>query len=272
MPLRCAAVTPIPSAIPPLLRVDNLSLTLDRQRLVEGVSFQLHQGERVCLIGRSGSGKSLTARAITGTLPGGIQAAGSIEVAGKAVLPLHAMQRCAQTRVAAVFQDSLTSLNPLMNIGRQLSLILHTRCRSALMQSLQQSELDDIPGLLDRYPAELSGGQRQRVCLALALLSRAPLLVADEPTTALDVMTQQRVIGLLQRRQPLTLLFITHDIALAAQLCQRGMVMDGGQIVERGSMAQLLNAPQQPFTRQLVSAARRMSQALPQADRGAMAG
>ncbi|KHT13891.1 peptide ABC transporter ATPase [Pectobacterium carotovorum subsp. carotovorum] len=228
---------------------------------VSDISFTLFAGERVCLLGASGSGKSLTAKAVIGTPPSGCQISGSIRVNGETVSQLKALARPQASRVSAVFQDSATALNPLMPLGKQLSLALKTTSSSELSALLAAMKLDDIPNLLQRYPAELSGGQRQRICITLALLGKTRLLVADEPTTALDVITQKQVLQVLQERsaQPdaPALLFITHDIAVAAQLCQRGLVMENGRVIESGSMQQLLNAPQQPYTRSLVAAARR---------------
>ncbi|WP_431889240.1 ATP-binding cassette domain-containing protein [Pectobacterium colocasium] len=244
-----------------ILQVEDLSLSMGGETKVSDISFTLFAGERVCLLGASGSGKSLTAKAVIGTPPAGCQLSGSIRVNGEEVGQLKALARPQTGRVSAVFQDSATALNPLMPLGKQLSLALKTTSSAELSALLSAMQLDDIPNLLQRYPAELSGGQRQRICITLALLGKTRLLVADEPTTALDVITQQQVLQVLQERsaQPdaPALLFITHDIAVAAQLCQRGLVMENGQIVESGSMLQLLNAPQQPYTRSLVAAARR---------------
>ncbi|RUR93172.1 ATP-binding cassette domain-containing protein [Pectobacterium polaris] len=244
-----------------ILQVENLSLSIGGETKVSDISFTLFAGERVCLLGASGSGKSLTAKAVIGTPPPGCQVSGSIRVNSEEVSQLKALARPPVSRVSAVFQDSATALNPLMPLGKQLSLALKTTSSSELSALLAAMKLDDIPNLLQRYPAELSGGQRQRICITLALLGKTRLLVADEPTTALDVMTQQQVLQVLQERsvQPdaPALLFITHDIAVAAQLCQRGLVMENGRVIESGSMQQLLNAPQQPYTRSLVAAARR---------------
>ncbi|MBA0186767.1 ABC transporter ATP-binding protein [Pectobacterium odoriferum] len=244
-----------------ILQVENLNLSIGGETKVSDISFTLFAGERVCLLGASGSGKSLTAKAVIGTPPSGCQISGSIQVNGEAVSQLKALARPQASRVSAVFQDSATALNPLMPLGKQLSLALKTPSSIELSALLAAMKLDDIPNLLQRYPAELSGGQRQRICITLALLGKTRLLVADEPTTALDVITQKQVLQVLQERsaQPdaPALLFITHDIAVAAQLCQRGLVMENGRVIESGSMQQLLNAPQQPYTRSLVAAARR---------------
>ncbi|MEI7310928.1 ABC transporter ATP-binding protein [Pectobacterium carotovorum] len=244
-----------------ILQVENLSLSIGGETKVSDISFTLFAGERVCLLGASGSGKSLTAKAVIGTPPSGCQISGSIRVNGEAVIQLKALARPQAGRVSAVFQDSATALNPLMPLGKQLSLALKAPSSTELSALLAAMKLDDIPNLLQRYPAELSGGQRQRICITLALLGKTRLLVADEPTTALDVITQKQVLQVLQERsaQPdaPALLFITHDIAVAAQLCQRGLVMENGRVIESGSMQQLLNAPQQPYTRSLVAAARR---------------
>lgn len=269
-----------------ILQVENLSLSIGGETKVSDISFTLFVGERVCLLGASGSGKSLTAKAVIGTPPSGSQISGSIRVNGEEVSQLKALARPQVSRVSAVFQDSATALNPLMPLGKQLSLALKTTSSSELSALLAAMKLDDIPNLLQRYPAELSGGQRQRICITLALLGKTRLLVADEPTTALDVITQKQVLQVLQERsaQPdaPALLFITHDIAVAAQLCQRGLVMENGRVIESGSMQQLLNAPQQPYTRSLVAAARRADtllsdnpfpdNVLPTAVAGALAG
>ncbi|WP_189338713.1 ABC transporter ATP-binding protein [Pectobacterium aquaticum] len=270
-----------------ILQVENLSLSMGGETKVSDISFTLFAGERVCLLGASGSGKSLTAKTVIGTPPSGCQISGRIRVNGEEVSQLKALARPQASRVSAVFQDSATALNPLMPLGKQLSLALKIPSSSELSALLAAMKLDDIPNLLQRYPAELSGGQRQRICITLALLGKTRLLVADEPTTALDVITQKQVLQVLQERsaQPdaPALLFITHDIAVAAQLCQRGLVMENGRVIESGSMQQLLNAPQQPYTRSLVAAARRAdtllsdnvlltTKVLPSAVAGALAG
>lgn len=171
------------------------------------------------------------------------------------------MTRGAQSRVATVFQDPSTALNPLMTLGKQLNLALPAASADDLAKMLERVGLGEIPNFTARYPAELSGGQRQRLCIALAMQSSSSLLVADEPTTALDVLTQQQVLQVMRDAcenapQPRALLFITHDIAVAAQLCGRALVMENGSLVESAPMAQLLNNPQHAYTRRLVAAAK----------------
>ncbi|HGW4084006.1 TPA: ATP-binding cassette domain-containing protein [Klebsiella michiganensis] len=250
----------------PVLDTKNVSIFTGNRALVSEFSFRLFEGERVCIIGSSGSGKSLTAKAIIGTLPAGLSLEGSIRINGASVGGIHPSRRPGHALVSAIFQDSSTALNPLMPVGRQLTLALKTGDKAMLTSLLDALQLGDIPQLLSRYPAALSGGQRQRVCIALALLGNNRLLIADEPTTALDVISQQQVLQVLGRRStlknPPALLLITHDIAVATQLCERGIVMEKGRIVECGTMAQLLNAPEHPYTRKLVQAARTTEQVL----------
>ena len=258
-----------------LLDVDNLSLSAGGHTRVSHISFALYPGERVCLIGASGSGKSLTAKAVAGALAPDVRLSGSIRVNDVDVSQLNTLARPASARVATIFQDSATALNPLMTVGKQLMLALKTT-PEALHALLDAMQLGTIPNLLQRYPAELSGGQRQRICIVLALLGNTRLIVADEPTTALDVITQHEVLQTLKAHSASAnapaLLFITHDIAVAAQLCQRGLVMQDGEIIESGTMTQLLNNPQQPYTRSLVNAARTAEACLSVDLAGALAG
>lgn len=260
----------------PVLDAKNVSISTDNHTLVSECSFRLFEGERVCIIGSSGSGKSLTAKAIIGILPAELTLQGSICINGACVGGVHPSRRPEHAMVSAIFQDSSTALNPLMPVGRQLALALKTGDNAKLSSLLDALQLSGIPQLLSRYPAELSGGQRQRICIALALMANNRLLIADEPTTALDVISQQQVLQVLGHRttlsSPPALLFITHDIAVATQLCERGIVMEKGQIVECGTMVQLLNAPEHPYTRKLVQAARAAEQALKTHSSEALAG
>lgn len=262
-----------------ILDIKELSITIDGSKLVSDISLQLYEGERVCLLGASGSGKSLTAKAISGTLAPYCKVEGNIHFNGELVTTLPVLGRPSNARVATVFQDTFSALNPLMSVGKQLALSTNIHSPQALLPLLKQMQLipaDDseqstVEGkaLLNRLPSELSGGQRQRLCIAFALLSGSNLLVADEPTTALDVINQKQVIELLQQccgedacqhpeqlhSRRLSLLFITHDINVAAQLCERGIVMHNGRIVEAGTMHQLLTQPEHEYTRSLVRAA-----------------
>lgn len=245
----------------PVLAVEGLTMRLAGETRISGLSFSIGAGERVCLLGASGSGKSLTARAVTGTPPAGAILSGSIRVNGVEACGIHPVSRCMTSRVATVFQDSSTALNPLMTLGKQLRLALPAASEDQLCAMLDAVGLGDIAQFYTRYPAELSGGQRQRLCLALAMQSTSSLLVADEPTTALDVLTQQQVLQAMRNAcasppSPRALLFITHDIAVAAQLCERALVMENGVLVESAGMAQLLSHPQHPYSQKLVHAAR----------------
>lgn len=258
-----AALTAIP-----LLSVANLCLNIGPERRLHDLSFSLHEGERVALLGASGCGKSLTANVITGIQPVNSRLSGSLRVAGEEVLGLFPTRRPMATRVAALFQETGSALNPLVTIGKQLLMALrhHPDAKSQAVRLLVEVEFDDPPAVMRRYPSQLSGGQRQRVCLALALAGERRLVVADEPTTALDVSTQHRILSLLRRlseapHRP-ALLFITHDLVLASQLCHRALIMAEGRIVERGEIAQLLAAPQHPSTQALVGAARRAADVL----------
>ncbi|MBF9003566.1 ATP-binding cassette domain-containing protein [Vibrio nitrifigilis] len=252
-----------------ILTVDNLSISINGQILVENINLSLSQGERVCLLGASGSGKSLTAQAINGTLPPYCDVSGSININGIDVTAKPVLARQPQGRVATIFQDTFSALNPLMSVGKQLSLSTQNRSNHELHDVLAQMHIDPTSDLLSRLPSELSGGQRQRLCIALALLSGANVLVADEPTTALDVLSQKQVIELLKQYcgpqhlcahdehlhgSPLSLLFITHDINVAAELCDRAIVIYQGKIVEQAPMHQLLRYPQHPYTQSLVQA------------------
>jgi len=249
----------------PVLAVEGLTLWMAGEKRIDDLRFHVNAGERVCLLGASGCGKSLTAKTITGTPPPGAAISGSIRVNGVEVCGKHPVARSPTGRVATVFQDSSTALNPLMTLGKQLRLALPEACEETLAAMLAAGGLGDIPRFCARYPAELSGGQRQRLCIALALQSSSSLLVADEPTTALDVITQQRVLEVIRKTcQDRALLFITHDIAVAAQLCQRALVMENGRLVESASMAQLLGQPQHPYTQRLVQAAKQAAMRYPQ--------
>ena len=260
---------------PLALDVRGLTVRIDGRSVVDGVDLSLHAGERMALIGASGSGKSLTAGAVLGQLPPRAHATGHVHVGGHDVRGRPPARRPAAARVAAVFQDPSAALNPLVPIGTQLAMPLRSH------RGLRGTELDEartrLPGavgiedperVLRSCAGELSGGQRQRVCIALALASRAGLLVADEPTTALDLVTQAHVVQVLREHtRDVALLFITHDIAVAAALCDRAVVLADGAVVEAAEMSELISRPRHRHTQQLVEIARRSRPSRQAADR-----
>lgn len=246
-----------------LLTVNNLTVNLNGITKLDNLSFSLQPGERVALLGASGSGKSLTARALLGLPLAGATMSGTLHFAGQECVTPSTTQ---QPNIAAIFQDSSAALHPLIGVGKQLVLALRangaTSARTAwqaavmLLATVGFSQPEHIA---HHYPGELSGGQRQRVCIALALASHSALLIADEPTTALDVITQAQVLQALKaytRSAPeRALLFITHDIAVAAALCQRALILSDGKIVEQGVIDTLVRHPQHPYTVALMTAA-----------------
>lgn len=252
------------SQTPPLLAVEHLTLSLDGEVKIHNLNFTLYPGERVCLLGASGSGKSLTAAAILGTLPSNAQVSGSIRVQGQEISGQR-LQLRKRPALAAIFQDPFTSLNPLTRVGQQLILALHGQSKMKTQQAQRcAAELLAALGLppeliMARYPGQLSGGQCQRVCAALALVGEKSLLIADEPTTALDMVSQHQLIAILkrytERPHAPALLFITHDLTVAANLCQRAIVLVAGEIADQGPFEQLLHHPAHPYTQQLVATA-----------------
>lgn len=244
------------------LTVQDLTVSVHGRCLVAGVSFDIAPGERVALLGESGSGKSLTASAVLGQLPDGMAATGSMQLNGRQ-MALGRRGLSHSGELAAVHQDPATALNPMVRLGRQLAFpLLRDGLSGAEAQEKAAALLISV-GIMDphrvlsAYSGELSGGQLQRVCIALALASRFTVLVADEPTTALDVISQAKVLDALRQGTGCSgaMLFITHDLAVAASLCTRALVMHGGKIVEQAPMEQLLANPQHGYTRQLVEAA-----------------
>ena len=244
----------------PALSVTDLALSSGSQQLVHPLTFSVKAGERVALLGASGSGKSLTASALTGSVPGGITASGDISFAAGA----------GPGRAALIRQDPATSLNPLVPVAKQLSIPLRRagysrgEARAEAARLLARAGIEEPAQILPRYTGQLSGGQLQRVCIALALACGSSILVADEPTTALDAVTQLRVLATLRTwaEDGRSLLFITHDLTAAASLCTRALVMEAGRIVEQADMAELLRNPQHPYTRRLVHSAAGAAQPL----------
>jgi peptide/nickel transport system ATP-binding protein len=252
-----------------VLTVEGLDVVVRDQRLVEDVSFSIRAGERVGLIGESGSGKSLTALSIMGLLPEGLRADGSVRVAGVEHDLVGAEEKqLARVRgadVAMVFQEPMTALNPTMRIGDQVaeSMLVHrtqpsrSAARAAAVALLDQVGLPDPAEAARAYPHQLSGGQRQRVVLAIALANDPSLLVCDEPTTALDVTVQALVLDLIVRgvtARGAAMLFITHDLAVVAAACERVLVMYGGRVVEAGPVREVFTRPKHRYTQGLIGA------------------
>jgi peptide/nickel transport system ATP-binding protein len=246
----------------PAFSVKNLALTCAGRQLVHPLTFSIQGGERVALLGASGSGKSLTASALTGAVPDGITVSGEVSFAAGSHETRPEGPGTA-VKAALISQDPQTSLNPLVPVGKQL-LIPLLRAGSSRMDArakasrlLAQAGIEDPAAVLPRYTGELSGGQLQRVCIALALACGSRVLVADEPTTALDAVTQLKVLSTLRAwgAEGNSLLFITHDLSAAASLCTRALVMAGGRIVEEAPMTELLRNPRHHYTRRLVEAA-----------------
>lgn len=250
-----------------ILDVSGLTVRSGAGTLVRDVAFSLAPGERLGLIGESGSGKSLTSLAVTGLLPDALSASGSVLLDGHQVIGTRdADLRPLRGPVAQiVFQEPLTALDPLMKVGRQIAepLRRHLGLRGAELKSAVAAALDEVSlsdaRIARAYPHELSGGQRQRVAIAIALAARPQLLIADEPTTALDVTVQDGVLALMERlvdERGMALLFISHDLAVVSRMVDRIVVLRDGLVVEAGTVAQVLQEPAEPYTRMLVDSAR----------------
>ena len=224
--------------------------------LVRNVSFEIGAGERVGLIGESGSGKSLTALAIMGLLPDELPASGSVRLGDRELLGMSEkdLSRLRGDELAMVFQEPMTALNPAMRVGRQVTEPGRIHGRRHRAEELLDAV--GLPGTARAYPHQLSGGQRQRVVLAMALANEPSLLICDEPTTALDVTVQAQILSLIKTSLPAesALLFITHDLAVVASVCERVLVMLDGEIVEAGSTREVLTSPSHAYTRKLLAA------------------
>ncbi len=253
-----------------LLEVSDLSVAFGRRRrvAVEGVSFTLDAGQRLGIIGESGSGKTVTALAVLGLLPENAQVSGSVRLAGRELIGLDetAHARLRGDLVSMVFQEPMTALDPTMRVGRQVAEVLRLHApdraggaRVHVLEMLSRVGLADAERVADSFPHQLSGGQRQRCLLAMALINSPDLVICDEPTTALDVTVQARVLRLLDEvltAEGAACLFISHDLAVVSQVCSDVLVMLDGRIVEAGPVTTLFTAPEHPYTRGLVATAR----------------
>jgi oligopeptide/dipeptide ABC transporter ATP-binding protein len=253
----------------PLLQVEDLHVWFDladggELHAVQGVGFSLQPGERLGLVGESGCGKTTTALAIMGLLPPSASVAGRVVIDGKDILAggEAAMRPHRWVDVAIVFQGAMNALNPVRTIGEQIveSLELHGRAKGATARARATELLEAVgipAGRASRFPHELSGGMRQRAAIAMALSCNPRVLIADEPTTALDVMVQAQILELLDalcRDFGLALVLVTHDLPVVAQLCDRCAVMYAGEIVERGPLDLLYHSPGHPYSRMLFAA------------------
>jgi peptide/nickel transport system ATP-binding protein len=249
-----------------VLSVQGLTVTVRDKTLVEDVNLTVGPGERVGLIGESGSGKSLTALSLIGLLPEDVHAAGSVRLAGVSHELIGAderrMSRVRGRALAMVFQEPMTALNPTMRVGDQVAeaMLIHHTVSGRRAGRLAAAELLGRVGLPDAarsYPHQLSGGQRQRVVVALALANDPALLICDEPTTALDVTVQAMILDLIMKgvaARESALLFITHDLAVVATVCQRVLVMYGGRVVESGPVREVFTNPRHRYTQGLLAA------------------
>jgi peptide/nickel transport system ATP-binding protein len=249
----------------PLLQVQNLRVEFPTRRgtllALDDVSFDIAPGEILGVVGESGAGKSLTGAAIIGLLePPGRIAAGQVRLEGHRIddLPADKMRAVRGRKIGAIFQDPLTSLNPLYTIGRQLTetIVTHlpmneSQARDRAIQLLKETGIPAAEARIDQYPHQFSGGMRQRVVIALALAAQPKLIVADEPTTALDVSIQAQIITLLHRvcrEHGAAVMLVTHDMGVIAETCDRVAVMYAGRIVEIGPVDAVINSPQHPYT------------------------
>lgn len=269
----------------PVLKVESLVVETTGKKpqpILKGISFEIHAGETLCLVGESGSGKSVSSLTTMGLLP-----AGALQVGGGQILldgedllqaPEPRIAELRGSRMAMIFQEPMTALNPVLTVGQQLDevLVRHTsnssaQRRACVLEALEQVHLPDIERVYRSYPHQLSGGQRQRIMIAMALLLKPRLLIADEPTTALDVTTQHQILKLireLQEKHGTAVLFITHDMGVVADIADRVCVMHFGVIVEQGKVRQILSSPKETYTRNLLAAVPSLTPRAPRPDHG----
>ena len=254
-----------------LLEVRGLNIFSGKLSLVNDVSFDVESGERVGLIGESGSGKSLTALAVAGLLGEGLTASGQVMLIGEDLLTVSERRRSALRgdKIAMIFQEPMTALNPTKRIGDQVGETLrihrHLSRRAAkkvAIELLARVEIFEPARYARMYPHELSGGQRQRVMIAIAISCDPDVILADEPTTALDATVQRRVLELLDRlvtEEGCALLLIAHDLAVVSEVCDRVLTMYGGRLVEAGPVADIVDDPRHPYTRALLATSKALS-------------
>jgi len=254
------------SSATPLLEIEDLSISFGPNPAVDSITVAIQPGETLGLVGESGSGKSATALAILRLLPPSANITGSIAFAGHQLLtlPESAMRRHRGRDISMIFQEPMTALNPVMPIGAQIAEAVEAHhpelsrpaVKEKVLTTMRQVDLPDPERRYRDYPHQFSGGQRQRILIAMAIINQPRLLIADEPTTALDVTVQAQILALLRDLRAshnLSMLFISHDLAVVSQIADRVAVMQHGRIVELASTRDLFLHPQHPYTRQLLA-------------------
>jgi len=245
-----------------LLEVEDLTVAFGQHAAVKGISFRINAGETLGLVGESGSGKSATSLAVLRLLPDGARVGGELRFGGENLLALR--------EDAMIFQEPMTALNPVMPVGAQIaegvsahhSELARKVVRGRVLEAMEEVGLPDVERRAKDYPHQFSGGQRQRILIAMAIVNRPRLLIADEPTTALDVTVQAQILGLLKelrREHGLAMLFISHDLAVVSQVADRVAVMQQGEIVEQAEVGRLFREPQHAYTRRLLASAPTMT-------------
>ena len=253
-----------------LVELRDLKVSFDGIQVLHGIDLDVKRGEAIGLVGESGCGKSVTWLAALGLLPGKARVSGSVRIEGRELVgqPRAALEAVRGGRIAMIFQDPSSSLNPVLRIGRQITeaLALHRNLRgeAAKVEALRLMDMVGIPDArrrFDLFPHEFSGGQCQRLMIAMALAGEPDLLVADEPTTALDATIQAQILDLLialRRETGMATVFISHDLGAVSQVCERVLVMYAGRVVEEGEIGTLFDAPRHPYTRGLFDAIPRL--------------
>lgn len=249
-----------------LLRIEGLTVTpanLPDKLLVDNVSFVLEPGKTTCIVGESGSGKSLTALSVMGLLSSQLKSRGKVIFQGQDLVGLgnEEMRKIRGRRIGMIFQEPMTSLNPVLTVGKQIGepLVVHQGLGGQALKTKVAALLEQVgipSNRANSYPDELSGGQRQRVMIAMSIACEPAMLIADEPTTALDVTVQAQILKLLDElktRMNMAMLFITHDFGVVSDIADNVVVMFRGEIVESGPVSEVLNNPQHPYTAALLA-------------------
>jgi microcin C transport system ATP-binding protein len=239
-----------------MLKVENLSLSFGNSQILRDISFVVEKGEMLAVVGESGSGKSLTALSCLGLQPAGAKISGNISFNGEELLEKKSFQKLRGKRISMIFQEPMTALNPLHTISKQIGEMLAADDKNRITQLLEQVGLEKFKDRLDAYPHELSGGERQRVMISMAIANNPDLLIADEPTTAVDVTIQIKILKLLkdlQKSMNMAMIFITHDLTIVRRLADRVAVMYKGEIVEQGKVSEIFANPQHSYTKHLLA-------------------